>query len=177
MFEKWQSETEPCSGNHLVFLHFVMEMGDISQTVTLSSHPFPLDYLDPSELNPFVIPSLFFLLLFVPSQTRSLQTPVVLNYANCVRGSATFGGAPVLGAPRLIPSNYRSKELDVICALAYSTCQLRTAAHFINSGLDARRLMPKLHPGRIDPRVGPRRSWTNKQGGGKTSTRGTIYAS
>lgn len=79
---------EPRSGNHLVFLHFVMEMGGISQTVTLSSHPFPLDYLDPSELNPFVILFLFFffllLLLFIPSQTHWLQTPVVLNYANCV---------------------------------------------------------------------------------------------
>lgn len=74
-----------------------MEMGDISQTVTLSSHPFPLDYLDQSELNPFVIPLLFCLLLFVPSQTRSLQTPVVLNYANCVRGSATFGRGRVWG--------------------------------------------------------------------------------
>lgn len=91
LFEKWQSETEPRSGNRLALLHFVMEMGDISQTVTLSSHPFPLDYLDPSELNPFVIPSLFSPLLFVPSQTRSLQTPAVLNYANCVRGSARFG--------------------------------------------------------------------------------------
>lgn len=114
LWEKWQPEMELCSGNHLMFLYFVMEMGYTSQSVTLSSHLFLVDYLDPSSLNPFVI-------LFPNSLVTNpcgFKLCKLCLWLSHVRGCCS--------QPRLIPSNYRSKEFDVICALLHSHMYVST---------------------------------------------------